>query len=274
MTDYTASALQAFRRYRSKPGWWRDRTARAGPAPLVLTATIQPPKDIRQIIRTSPVDRLEDYKRALRFYLELSSQIVDRIVFVENSLSPLDELRALVAESGRDKQVEFISFWGLDYPSEYNRGYGEFKLLDYAVENSRVLASLKPDDLFWKSTGRYIVKNFTKVVRSCPARASIYLDIRPSRRFVDVRCFASTVPAYCRYLLNTYPQMTKIRTETVLFEHLSPSFSDDGFVGAMNTIPTFDAIAANKNQPYHAGIEWWTHRFRVLSRALCPSLWY
>ena len=109
------------------------------PSLLMMTATINPQPGAAGLDRTDPALRMKDYCEALDFYLSKKSRLIDRIVFVENSHSDLSPLQRLAENNRGSKQVEFVSFYGLDYPPEYIRGYGEFKLLDYAFHNSRLL---------------------------------------------------------------------------------------------------------------------------------------
>src|SRR3984893_14120500 len=120
---------------------------------LLLTATIKPPVGIPELQRTDPVERMNDYIRALRFYCNVSEKVIPRIIFVENSESDLFQLHDAVSSANASHRVEFLSFNGLDYPPSYGRGYGEFKLLDYAMDHSSTLATAV-DTRLWKVTGR------------------------------------------------------------------------------------------------------------------------
>jgi hypothetical protein len=86
------------------------------PSLLVLTATITPPDNVPNLKRSNPTLRRNDYFEALKHYLELSDKVVDRI-FIENSQSDLSDLQELAKQIGKRKRVEFISFYGLDYPA-------------------------------------------------------------------------------------------------------------------------------------------------------------
>src|SRR4051812_46455771 len=123
---------------------------------LLLTATIQPPPGVPALARTDPTLRLGDYLRALRFYAALVGPVFDKVVFAENSGYDLGVLQRAVHESGSSEFVEFVSCYGLDYPTQYGRGYGEMKLVDFAMANSLTLSRLRPADTVWKCTGRYI----------------------------------------------------------------------------------------------------------------------
>ena len=109
---------------------------------------------------------MDDYVRAFRYYLGTLGTTFDRIVFVDNSASDLGTLEALVAGSSMSERVELLSFFGLDYPSAFGRGYGEFKLIDYAMDNAKLL---QDDVVVWKCTGRYYLP-CVKVVRLVKCR--------------------------------------------------------------------------------------------------------
>src|SRR3569832_774634 len=121
---------------------------------LVMTATIRPLAGIPSLARTDPALRLADYRSSLSFYVQLLGTSFDQLLFVENSASDLSTLKDEVTRADINSKVEFISFYGLDYNPKYGRGYGEFRLIDYAIATARTLES---DDIIWKVTGRYIV---------------------------------------------------------------------------------------------------------------------
>ena len=98
--------------------------------------------------------------------------------FFENSEADLSKLRQVAAKAGAQDRVEFLSFNGLDYPAKYGRGYGEFKLLDFAMNNSRILVSAKNSSILWKVTGRYRVLNIATMVRTAPSHFDLYCDTR------------------------------------------------------------------------------------------------
>lgn len=142
---------------------------------LLLTSTIKPNPDQPELNLTDPNDRLEDYKRALDFYSYLLGRgVVDNIVFVDNSGFDLK----ILSEQFKSNDIEWISFYGLDYPGHYHRGYGEFKLIDYAFKNSDTLQNIKDNDAVWKITGRYVVRNLKNFIRMAPGHFDIYCNTR------------------------------------------------------------------------------------------------
>jgi hypothetical protein len=145
---------------------------------LLLTSTISPMSGLPSFARTDAATRLLDYSTALREYLRLViSGQVDRVIFVENSGSDLSRLVAIVAEMRLSERVSFISFSGLDFPVEKGRGYGEFKMVDYAMRQP-VLANVADDVVIWKCTGRYVFRNLGKIISTAPSKFDIYCHCR------------------------------------------------------------------------------------------------
>jgi hypothetical protein len=175
---------------------------------LLLTATITPPAGVPGLRRTDPHQRLDDYCRALDFYCRLPQTSIHRIVFIENSETDLSPLREVARQAGALDRVIFISFNGLDHPAKYGRGYGEFKLLDYAVNHSSALAGLDDNERLWKITGRYRVLNLLKLIRKAPAAYDLYCDTRDRPMpWLDLRIFSCTLGGYRKLLLGLYPQL-------------------------------------------------------------------
>ena len=144
---------------------------------LLLTATVTPPPNVPELARTDPAERMGDYVRAMEFYCGLIGPVFDKIVFAENSASDLQPLRRAVEATGKSHLEEFVSCYGLDYPAEYGRGYGEMKLLDFAMANADTLLKAAPSDVIWKCTGRYVLTNMPLLVRTRPP-VDLYVHCR------------------------------------------------------------------------------------------------
>tara|TARA_R110000851_G_scaffold320700_1_gene485678 strand:+ start:8775 stop:9521 length:747 start_codon:yes stop_codon:yes gene_type:complete len=129
---------------------------------LLLTATIRPNKNQPGLVISNEKERLAQYIQALEFYIHTkASGYIDGIVFVDNSGYDVSQIREKYASD----DVEIISFYGLDYPQEYHRGYGEMTLVIKAYEHSKLLQSATKRDYVWKITGRYTIKNINSVIR-------------------------------------------------------------------------------------------------------------
>jgi hypothetical protein len=183
---------------------------------LLLTATVTPPSDATNLARTDPEVRLEDYKRALTFYIAHLGTTFDNIVFVDNSATALTVLSTLVRKQHCEELVELMSFSGLDYPAVKGRGYGELKLIDHAMQNSRVLTS-DPNVRVWKCTGRYIVRNIQSLVKSTPKNADLYCHYRnwPSK-LCELSLISWNLRGYRTYVANC---AEKVRNDIIPGAH-------------------------------------------------------
>ena len=227
----------------------------AQPTLLLMTATIVPPEGVLALHRTDPALRLQDYLNALAFYLSPKCRMIDRIVFVENSASDLAPLRELAERQSGGKQVEFVSFYGLDYSPSYTRGYGEFKLLDHAFRHSQLLGQLGQEDAWWKVTGRIKVLNFDRMVQTAPPSYDLYADFRWWKREADVRLLSFSRGGYARLFLNFYHELAGVRIEDFFFERFAPLMerkdpSVEGIVPEFRTVPRFEGIGGWGNLDY------------------------
>ncbi len=146
---------------------------------LVLTATITPPQGVTNLSRVDPGIRLDDYCRAFDFYCRLLAKgTISRLIFAENSGSDISRLRDQAEHYGVSRNTEFISHRGLDYPPEYGRGYGEFKLIDRVMKSSVLIQNLQAHENIWKITGRYILRNIATIIATRPHNADFYCHCR------------------------------------------------------------------------------------------------
>src|ERR1700728_4522341 len=105
---------------------------------LVMTATIVPAANAG-VKRADPRLRLEDYKRALRYWLNYEHAAADRILLLENSGADLSELRAIAEnENPRRKPAEILSVPGNRIPDGRNYGYTEMQMLDDGLALSQL----------------------------------------------------------------------------------------------------------------------------------------
>ncbi|HEX9083958.1 MAG TPA: hypothetical protein VF836_04395, partial [Gemmatimonadaceae bacterium] len=159
------------------------------PVVLLLTATI----DVRGVAftkRTDPVVRLGDYKRALRSWL--GNPRTPPIVFAENSAHPLDELRSIAdKENPFRHRVDFLSFDDNSYPRSLGKGFGELRIVRYAIDHSDLIG---PGTFVIKVTGRYYVENIEALIRCAElsGEADVFCDLRGNLTWADTRVFCAT----------------------------------------------------------------------------------
>jgi len=201
---------------------------------LLLTATIKPNSNQPQLQLANPKERLEDYRKALIFYTKvLKEGVIDGIVFVDNSGFDLKNL----SDSFPLENIEWLSFFGLDYPSSYHRGYGEFKLVDYAFANSASLRGLNESDTVWKVTGRYIVKNLKSVIFYAPRQFDLYCNIR--NNWVDMGVMAWSIAGYEHFIKEVSENFkTAMAPELIMAQLiLEQAKSRDGVVSGYYWMP-------------------------------------
>ncbi len=171
---------------------------------LLMTATVTPPAGATNLARSDPTERMVDYRTALVFYIgELEANVIDAIVFVDNSASDLGVLRELASSSSHANRIELIGFAGLDYPPEYGRGYGEMRLVDHAMAHAKLIDAASPDTMVWKVTGRYVVRNMQRLMTRSSA-VDICCQCRDlPTRWADMYFMGWKKAAYAATLLGT-----------------------------------------------------------------------
>ena len=251
---------------------------------LLLTATITPKSGVPNLKRTDPQQRLQDYAKALRFYLSHVGKSCDGIVFVENSNSDITQLQALVAEHGLTEQVEFIVFEGLDYPAHYDRGYGEFKLLDYGMKESKLIhQSPAETNVIWKVTGRYTIHNLEQFIAAQPQQFDLYCNCRNYPKYwVDTYFMAWTPQGYETCLRDVYHRLktnvpgipTGIAAEELLRSWLEQRFIKNHakLVRRFRVTPELGGIRGADNKGYATDNQW-KYKFRQNVSKVFPWVW-
>jgi hypothetical protein len=248
---------------------------------LLLTATITPKSGVPNLKRTDPSVRLQDYKKALEFYLSKINKCCDGIVFAENSDSDVSELKQLVEQHHLTDQVEFVGFSGLDYPPSYDRGYGEFKLLDYAMKHSKLISNQTKRTVVWKTTGRYITTNLKEILDNQPAQFDIYCNCRNyPKRWVDTYIIAWTPEAYQKGICGVYERLklnvpgipAKVAAEEILRGHLDLWIREMILVRRFKVTPQIEGARGADNSGYSTD-NLWKFRLRNACNTFLPWMW-
>jgi hypothetical protein len=245
------------------------------PSILLLTATITPPPGVSA--RPDPMVRLEDYRKALSFYVSRIGQGIDRIVFGENSESDVTLLQRLVEECGHTDKCEFVVFAGLDYPPTYGYGFGEFKSLDHCMKYSRTICSASERSLITKVTGRYIVRNLMELIRRTPGEVDVLCDIRNRKRpWADLRVMSWTRGGYDRVLSGVHTRLrddiNRIPPEMVFSKYLLGAGTDAKIATRFPIELHVHGMRGYDNRDWSGGIYSVKHYVRACARRLLP--WY
>jgi hypothetical protein len=240
---------------------------------LLLTATITPPAGVPGLKRTDPKERLDDYCKALDFYCRLPQTPIERIVFIENSATDLAPLRQIADRAGAQSRIEFLGFDGLDHSPKHGRGYGEFKLLDYAMEHSPTLLACPEEQRLWKVTGRYRVLNLLDLINTAPSNYDLYCDMRDRPMpWVDLRVFSVTVTGYRTLLRGLYTQLREDKIHMSPERYLRPLIGELAKAHAIITRfrrePRIDGIRGLDSQNYSTGMNRLKYWVRAIGRRL------
>jgi hypothetical protein len=249
---------------------------------LLLTATICPPAGVPALERVDPVARRSDYEHALAFYLGLPATVVDRVVLAENSGSDLGSLeRTVEASNTGGKDVELLTFDGNTHPVEHGRMVGELRLIETALERSRLLSALTDDELFWKATGRLRFTNIARLIATTPPDAALYADFRRlPRSWVDTRVFASTPRAFRELFA---PRIELMRQDEIdrlgyrapehrLYEELMPESGRFRIVPRLRAEPRIEGFSGHGRDYARPTRRAWTAA-RAVIRRMFPRLW-
>jgi hypothetical protein len=243
---------------------------------VLLTATVQPPPNAKNLARADPKVRMQDYLEAFAFYLsQLRAGVIDGIVFCDNSDANLDELRTMAAGQGLQDRVEVMGFRGLDYPAGYGRGFGEFKLVDHAMVNSSLIGSTN-DAIIWKITGRYKLLNLAQLLASRPPGADLYCHCRNiPNRWLDLYVLAWNRTGYAGVIQGAFEGLredSSSRSAEQLFRDLMDvGRSVAHIVRRFGVVPKLEGRRGYDNGNYL------DMRFklglRVLANKIVPWLW-
>ena len=187
---------------------------------LVMTATIIPAADAG-VRRADPRVRLEDYKQALRFWLNYEHPCADQILFLENSGADLEELQVIAREENpRHKPVEMLSIPGNQIPQGSNYGYTEMQLLDDGLAQSQLRHQTTH---MVKVTGRLTFPALGRALDRISKPFELLVDCRklgfPRRGFdANTQLFVCSHSFYDRVLRDSKREMNA--TDVRLLEHL------------------------------------------------------
>jgi hypothetical protein len=183
-------------------------------------------------------------------------------------------MREIALSKGVASSVEFLTFDGNSFPPVYGRCFGESIILDEVMRSEFCLA-LPDDTIYWKSTGRYQVKNLRRMIKTMPCGVELYCDMRRrrERRWADMRFLSWTRKGYNEFLAGIAPLLREdIRNhrpgEEALFDVLEERLqnSDLQYARSFVTEPFIDGVRAYDNQNWSAGRQRLVYYARSLQR--------
>ena len=246
---------------------------------LVMTATIVPAANAG-VKRADPLLRLEDYKHALRYWLNYEHAAAERILLLENSGADLSELRAIATdENPRGKPVEILSVEGNRIPEGTNYGYTEMEMLDDGL----ALSQLRRETTHMvKATGRLVFPALGKALDRIALPFELMVDCRklgfPRRGFdAAVQLFVCSHEFYDRVLRDAKKEInsTDLRLlEHLIFRKVIPFKGRPGYYLRFpcNVEPV--GYSGFKSRSYRSPKTALTRAMRAALRVIAPGYWF
>jgi hypothetical protein len=247
---------------------------------VVMTACIDPSNGSRKVHRNDPSIRLQDYINGLNFWLNISDERLNKIVFIENSGYSLKLLQELVDTSNPlNKQVEFVSLCCNDYPPGVHYGYAELSMIDEAFAVSKLLNECS---YFIKATGRLTFPTISRLLNHLTKDCMFAVDCRSNSLFISsAQIFVTTqlmifsTEFYKKYLINAKSELSKdlSHIETLIYRKV---LSFNGQDGAMLRWPVnVDPVgfAAHWDKRYDSPKQRIINTVRAFCRIVLPNWW-
>jgi hypothetical protein len=131
------------------------------PMTVLITTANNPPAGVPFTTMTNPVMRVIAAKAALYFWL---SQGIEQIVLADatgTNLLSEEEWEGIDKSETRVEQINYNQ--AAESVVKNGKGYGEGKLIEYAIDNSELLSGV---DHFFKCTGKLYVRNFAEIAQA------------------------------------------------------------------------------------------------------------
>lgn len=242
---------------------------------LILTGTIKPPNNAKDLTHTDPQKRLQEYKESLIHHIGLLKlNTIDKIIFIENSNYGTSELSDLVIRENMEDKITLISYDGNNYRGEKTRFFGESEILYNALKKFSQPSA--QDEIIWKVTGRYIVKNLDVIIKSTGDDFDMAMHFRDyPLRYVDFGLVGFKKTPGIQFFEKVLNHENAFRRDESLVRELLAS----GELGELKILkrlpepPDFKGIRGSDSSSY----EGWKYRLkfhlRRISNRVLPSLW-
>jgi hypothetical protein len=243
----------------------------------LITSTIAPDPGVVGLQRTNVQDRLEDYIKGLTFYCEcLDRNVFQKLVYVDNSGYPLDDLVSIVAARRLAARVEFISYKSTVSPKN-GRFYLELNLLNYAMKTAAFLNEAH-DDVIWKVTGRYLIKNIGRIIANCRnhPQYDFYVNCRNHPAgWADFYLVGFTAPAYSRvFSSNLHLYEGIVNGEEILRRYLdSEAVSGLKILRRLPSVPRVVGVRGYDGGRYGGMVDSAKFLARSALNAVLPGFW-
>ena len=169
---------------------------------IIVTGTIAPGQDVKQLVIRNSIDRLGQYLSELE---KLINKKPDAgIVFCENSGFGTDAFAETVELAKRNGiDMEVLSFQGnSEAVASKGKGFGEGEIVKYVLENSKLVHN---ENYMIKITGRLAVENISDIVSKIK-KDCVYFNIPNIHRrdFYHTRLYAMPISVFKKFFIDEY----------------------------------------------------------------------
>ncbi len=196
----------------------------------IITGTIRPARQMRQLALRDEKCRLGQYEESLRFFVE--SGAFSKIVLCENSGYGTEKLSHLAGEAAsRGVELELLSFQGDEGQScIHGKGYGEGEIMAYVFAKSALVSG---EPYFIKITGRLKVDRIRDMVGRVRQNKTYFnIPNRTIRSFYDTRIYGMSVSQFKQFFLNAYDQV--MDDEGIILEAVYTKILLENQIGVSN----------------------------------------
>lgn len=248
---------------------------------LLLTASIKPQVSNNNLLsRKDPLIRLDDYKTAIKYWLEYPDERIKGIVFVENSGFNLNLIKEVFNSQNRyTRDIEILQYVEKEQNFNVHYGYYEYKMLDYSIKHSNII---KNADYIIKITGRLTFKNLTQLIN--------YQDIKSFDFFSDCRDYTVlnkiqnhsilttlmiySKAFYLKYLYNNQSLMLEKQNyylEQAFFNQIKPLIESNNVMIRFPFNVDPKGIGGHSNISYNSFSYQWKSLIRAFARKIIPQ---
>jgi hypothetical protein len=249
---------------------------------LVMTACVDPSQGEYRLHRADPAIRLEDYKTALRFWLQFPDPRVRNILFIENSGHPLNALKLIAErENPLEKNVEFISLNCNWYPPGGHYGYAELRMLDLGLQQSQLRSStthmIKISGRFkFPNLGRLLDRVPTDFAAAADTRAWATICKRLECPYVTTQIILFAHDFYRSHLQECYRELEcgkESHMEAIYYRKLVGLSASNKIVLRFPCNVSPVGFPAHRDRPYTHPSQLMANAFRALARRVLPEWW-